>query len=103
MARFAASFGESPMSILRRLRMRHAARLLAANALSIEQVALQAGYRSRSSFVRSFRKHYGSDPTDYRAQAKRIVVVYAVEEDGARSDWSHNNDCAQIHAPLDEP
>jgi AraC family transcriptional activator of mtrCDE len=103
MARFTASFGESPMSILRRLRMRHAARLLAANALSIEQVALQAGYRSRSSFVRSFRKHYGSDPTDYRAQAKRVVVVYPVEEDDAPSDWSHNKNCAQIHAPLDEP
>jgi AraC-like DNA-binding protein len=41
MARFSAAFGESPMSLLRRLRMRHAADLLAANALSIDQVALK--------------------------------------------------------------
>lgn len=70
MVRFAAAFGESPMSVLRRLRMRHAANLLAANALSIEQVALQAGYHSRSSFTRTFRKHFGTDPSDYRAGAR---------------------------------
>ena len=40
MARFSAAFGESPMSLLRRVRMRHAADLLTANALSIAQVAL---------------------------------------------------------------
>jgi AraC family transcriptional regulator, activator of mtrCDE len=42
MARFSATFGESPMSLLRRLRMRHAADLLTADALSIDQVALNA-------------------------------------------------------------
>lgn len=41
MARFSAPFGESPMSLLRRVRMRHAADLLTANALSIDQVALR--------------------------------------------------------------
>jgi transcriptional regulator GlxA family with amidase domain len=40
MARFSTPFGESPMSLLRRVRMRHAADLLTANALSIDQVAL---------------------------------------------------------------
>ncbi len=71
MARFAAAFGESPMGVLRRMRMRHAAGLLAANALSIDQVAMQAGYQSRSSFTRTFRRHYGCDPSEYRAKAKR--------------------------------
>jgi len=71
MSRFASSFAESPMSLLRRLRMRHAAGQLAANALSIDQVALQAGYQSRSSFTRTFRRHYGSDPSEYRAEARR--------------------------------
>jgi AraC family transcriptional activator of mtrCDE len=51
--------------------MRHAADLLAANALSIDQVALNAGYQSRSSFTRTFRRYYGSDPSEYRARAKR--------------------------------
>ena len=61
MARFSAAFGESPMSLPRRVRMRHAADLLAANALSIDQVVLNAGYQSRSSFTCTFRRYYGSD------------------------------------------
>jgi AraC family transcriptional activator of mtrCDE len=51
--------------------MRHAADLLAANALSVDQVALNAGYQSRSSFTRTFRRYYGSDPSEYRAKAQR--------------------------------
>lgn len=71
MARFATAFDEAPMAVLRRLRMRHAAGLLEANALSVDQVAMQAGYQSRSSFTRTFRRHYGSDPSEYRAHAQR--------------------------------
>lgn len=80
MARFAAAFGESPMSVLRRLRMRHAAGLLAANALSIDQVALHAGYQSRSSFTRAFKKQFGTDPSDYRGEAQRTgFLVTAID------------------------
>ena len=71
MVRFSAAFVESPMSLLRRVRMRHAADLLAGNALSIDQVALNAGYQSRSSFTRTFRRYYGSKPSEYRARAQR--------------------------------
>ena len=82
--------------------MRHAAGLLAANALSIEQVALHAGYQSRSSFTRTFRKHYGTDPSNYRSEVKRVFVAYQIEEDGAPSDWGHYKNIAQIDATLDE-
>jgi len=75
MARFAAAFGDSPMSVLRRLRMRHAAGLLATTSASVEQIALHAGYRSRSSFTRTFRKYYSTDPSDYRLEAKRVRNV----------------------------
>ena len=74
MARFSVAFGESPMAVLRRIRMRHAAGLLAANALSIDQVAIQAGYQSRSSFTRTFRRHFGNDPSEFRAEAKRDAI-----------------------------
>ncbi|TXH33892.1 MAG: AraC family transcriptional regulator [Rhodospirillaceae bacterium] len=87
MKRFAAAFGDSPMSVLRRLRMRFAASLLAANALSIEQVTHYAGYQSRSSFTRAFRKQYGTDPSDYRARANGVVVAYEIEEENARNDY----------------
>lgn len=87
MARFSAAFGESPMSLLRRVRMRHAADLLAANALSIDQVALNAGYQSRSSFTRTFRRYYGSDPSEYRAKAQRVMLTNVMPtEDPMESD-----------------
>ena len=75
------------MSVLKRPRMRHAAGLMAANALSIEQVALHAGYQSRGSFTRTFRKHNGTDPSHYLSEAKRVFVVHQIEEDGGPSDW----------------
>jgi AraC-like DNA-binding protein len=68
MARFTHTFGSSPMVVLRRLRMRHAASLLAGEGLSVDQIAQEAGYASRSSFVRAFRNTYGTDPSDYRAE-----------------------------------
>lgn len=67
--------------------MRFAASLLAANALSIEQVTHYAGYQSRSSFTRAFRKQYGTDPSDYRARANGVVVAYEIEEENARNDY----------------
>jgi len=70
MARFAAAFESAPMAVLRQLRMRRAADMLAANILSIEQIGHAVGYANRSSFIRAFRQVYGQDPSDFRA--KRI-------------------------------
>jgi AraC-like DNA-binding protein len=72
MARFSELVGSPPMIILRDLRMRQAARQLTANGFSINQIAHNAGYGSRSSFVRAFRKAYGSDPSEYRAASAPI-------------------------------
>ena len=70
MARFTDIFGQSPMVILRSLRMRQAAIDLTTTTMSIDVVAHNAGYKSRSSFVRAFRKAYERDPSDYRRIAK---------------------------------
>jgi transcriptional regulator GlxA family with amidase domain len=70
MARFAEALGSSPMAVLRQLRMRQAAARLAANVLSIDQIAHAVGYESRSSFFRAFRQAYGQDPSAYRAAAR---------------------------------
>lgn len=70
MARFSDIFGRSPMVILRDLRMRQAAIDLTTTTMSIDVVAQNAGYESRSSFVRAFRKAYKRDPSDYRRIAK---------------------------------
>ncbi|HEY4276115.1 MAG TPA: AraC family transcriptional regulator [Rhizomicrobium sp.] len=71
MVRFREAFGASPMAILRQLRMRHAATLLEADTLSIDQIAGACGYASRSSFFRAFQKSLGSDPSQFRAAARQ--------------------------------
>jgi AraC-like DNA-binding protein len=58
--------GRPPMTVLRDLRMRQAADQLTSGALTLDHIAGHAGYDSRSSFVRAFRKAYGNDPTEYR-------------------------------------
>jgi AraC family transcriptional activator of mtrCDE len=70
MARFSEIFGRSPMTILRDLRMRQAALDLTTTRSPVDVVAQNAGYDSRSSFVRAFRKAYSVDPSEYRQSAK---------------------------------
>jgi len=69
MARFTNLVGHSPIVILRDLRMRQAARQLQSSQMSVDQIAHAAGYDSRSSFVRAFRKAFDCDPSEYRARA----------------------------------
>jgi AraC family transcriptional regulator, activator of mtrCDE len=70
MARFSEIFGRSPMAILRDLRMRQAALDLTTTSAPVDVVAYNAGYESRSSFVRAFRKAYNVDPSEYRQNVK---------------------------------
>lgn len=84
MAHFHEAVGRSPMLVLRDLRMRQAARQLTSATYSIEQIATNAGYESRSSFIRAFRKSFGLDPTDFRASRLSVSassgVPFGVDE-----------------------
>jgi len=71
MARFREVLGASPMAVMRQIRMRHAATLLEADTLSIDQIASACGYASRSSFFRAFQKSVGNDPSQFRAIARQ--------------------------------
>ena len=62
MSRFTRAFGDSPMTVLRQLRMRRARILLATGTLTVDQVAEAVGYSSRPAFYRAFRKVYSEDP-----------------------------------------
>ena len=66
MVRFVAAVGAPPFVVLRELRMRRAAELLASEAMTIDQVARAVGYGSRSSFARAYRIVYGVDVSSHR-------------------------------------
>jgi AraC family transcriptional activator of mtrCDE len=55
-ARFVEAFGDAPMTVLRRLRMRRARNLLATGHFTMDEVASAVGYSSRASFTRALRK-----------------------------------------------
>ncbi|MCL5777393.1 AraC family transcriptional regulator [Limibaculum sp. FT325] len=63
---FAAAYGSGPMELLRELRMRHAADLLANSGLPVKRIAEQAGFASRSAFARAFTQHSGVSPRGFR-------------------------------------
>lgn len=70
-ARFNRAVGRSPMIVLRDIRMRQAAEQLESTTMTVDAIARHAGYASRSSFVRAFRKAHDCDPTSYRRSHTR--------------------------------
>lgn len=65
---FLAQTGESVMQQVRRLRLERAARrILDGNARLID-VALEAGYGSHEAFTRAFTEHFGTLPSQFRAE-----------------------------------
>ena len=63
---FAKAFGRPPMALLREMRMRRAAALLADSSIQIRAVAHMVGYSSRSQFSRAFTNFHGKDPKTFR-------------------------------------
>lgn len=64
--------GTSLKAYLTRLRMERAAELIAQGD-KIEAVAMVVGYRSKATFYRHFRQHFGMTPRSYRNRFARPV------------------------------
>jgi AraC family transcriptional regulator len=60
----------TPHQYLVRVRLRHAARLLADDWRSITDVALEVGFADLSNFVRTFRRAAGVSPRSFRLAAR---------------------------------
>ncbi|GIP32246.1 helix-turn-helix domain-containing protein [Paenibacillus sp. J2TS4] len=63
---FKEVFGVKFVDFLIELRMRHAKRLLTETADSVQDIAVQTGYGSSISFIRTFKKITGVSPGDFR-------------------------------------
>ncbi len=66
---FGAVYGTTPHSHLMDLRLRRARELIHRSALAIQEVALLSGFKDRSAFARSFKKHFGITASSLRRKA----------------------------------
>jgi AraC family transcriptional regulator of arabinose operon len=64
--RFKECVGTTPRQYLQAYRIRMAAQLLLFSNASIDQLADENGFASTSHFIRTFRRHTGLNPTEYR-------------------------------------
>jgi AraC family transcriptional regulator len=81
---FSNVLGVTPHQYLVRARLRHAARLLAEDARSVTNIALDVGFGDLSNFVRTFHRTAGVSPRQFR--------------DAARGDRKIFQDRLQAHA-----
>lgn len=63
--------GESRDSYLRRLRVRHACRLLEETNRSVAGIAFECGFNDLSSFYRAFKREMGQAPSAFRGEGRR--------------------------------
>ena len=63
---FSSVVGATPHQYLVRARLRRAAHLLAEQALSVSDVALEAGFGDLSNFIRTFRRAAGVSPRRFQ-------------------------------------
>ena len=63
---FVRATGETPMRYLLKLRLEHAAGLLAQTDASIAEVAIASGFEDSNYFSRAFRKVYRLSPREFR-------------------------------------
>jgi len=58
--------GQSPMGLIRRMRLEHAALLLERGDGAIGEIAYAVGFRSVAHFSSSFKEQFGATPSAYR-------------------------------------
>lgn len=63
---FRRAFGQSPMNLVKLVRLRRAGELLATTTLPVSHVAERVGFSSRSNFSVAFSAVHGMDPSRFR-------------------------------------
>ena len=73
---FSSVLGVTPHQYLVRSRLRHAARLLADNDVSITNVAYDVGFGDLSNFVRTFHRAAGVSPRRFREGSRGMRKIF---------------------------
>jgi len=63
---FKAEIGIAPGQYLTNLRMEKAGHLLATSFLSVKEIMITVGYKSRGNFIRFFKRYFHTTPSEYR-------------------------------------
>lgn len=71
---FKRAFGRTPMDFIKEVRLRRAARFLAATDLPVKAIASRVGFDSRSYFSRAFKAYAGVDPVGFRAHPEAFIL-----------------------------
>jgi len=67
---FSNMFGRPPIGFVHHIRMQRAIEMLSVSKLSIDEIADQVGFSSRSHFAQAFKKHTGAAPHAFREHSK---------------------------------
>jgi transcriptional regulator GlxA family with amidase domain len=73
---FHAEVGENAASYVRRIRMERAGAKLRMGAVDIAQVAFSAGYGSHAAFSKTFKRHFGLCPGEFRQLNCQAATEY---------------------------
>jgi AraC-like DNA-binding protein len=73
---FSSVLGVTPHQYLVRSRLRHAARLLADDGISITDVAYDVGFGDLSNFVRTFHRAAGVSPRRFREASRGMRKIF---------------------------
>lgn len=76
-AAFQRAFGQSPMSLVKLVRLRRASELLVTTALPVSEIAKRVGFSSRSNFSLAFTQVHGMDPSRFR---RTFTLTTRIEE-----------------------
>jgi len=74
---FRGMVGETPLELVRRLRIERAARQVLANDRPITQIAFDAGYETHEAFTRAFRVWYHTSPSGFRHRKRARTEIAA--------------------------
>lgn len=71
--------GQTPIEFIYQFRLRKAMEMLLERKLSVSQISLEVGFKSPSSFTKSFKKQFGKSPTEFLndaiAEQKDVIIT----------------------------
>jgi len=74
---FRGMVGETPLELLRRLRLERAAHALRTTTQPVTTIAFAAGYETHESFTRAFRVAFGEAPSTFRTNPRGHPLLAA--------------------------